>query len=144
MLGSVRLATTVAAIMLMGAGSAASEAALAIGSTGEISRDGIAIGSKINQATSTSAVNLAMEDCRNQPFSPTVTGQCMLVATFRNECLALALDPQDGTPGVGWAIHSERAVAEQRALDYCKATAGSSRRGACRVIVVECDGSSQG
>ena len=131
-----------AAVLLAGAGPAASEGAFAVGSTGDVVGKGMAFGWSYNYASKGEAIEAAMRTCRESGASD-ASAQCMVIATYRNECLAVAIDPQQGTPGAGWAIHADRATAEQRALDSCRATAGPDRRGACRLEEIECDSRGQ-
>ena len=49
------------------------------------------------------------------------------------------MDPKAGTPGAGWAIAATNTIAEQRAMENCKATAGSDRREFCKIEVAKCD-----
>jgi hypothetical protein len=54
----------------------------------------------------------------------------------------VALDPQDATPGFGWAIASTKAAAEAQALANCVATAGA-RSSYCKLAETSCDGAAQ-
>jgi len=133
-----RAALAAAAVLLLASGPAVSDGAFAVGSTGDVVGKGMAFGWSSNYATKAEAVAAAMRLC-GESRSGEAAAQCMVVATFRNECLAVAIDPGKGTPGAGWAIHPDQATAEQRALDSCKATAGPGRRGACVLQRTSCD-----
>ena len=137
-----KLATAAALLALIGAGNAAADGAIAMGSTGDVSTDGVAYG-YVGNRSSTEAVRVALQTCRAYD-APEAAAQCMVVASFRDECVAVANDPQPGTPGTAWAVHPNRAVAEQRALDGCRATAGAGRRNACRLDRTICDGAAEG
>ncbi len=128
--------------LLLAAGPAASEGAFAVGSTGDVVGKGMAFGWSYNYATKGEAIDAAMRTCRESGASD-ASAQCMVIATYRNECLAVAIDPPLGWRGAGWAIHIDRATAEQRALDGCRATAGPDRRHACRLEEIECDSRGQ-
>jgi hypothetical protein len=119
---------------------AAADGALAVGTTSDIVKDGIAMGYVVNSSAAGDARASAMEYCRTYKRAPKAAAQCQLVAEFKNECFAIALDPKDGTPGAGWAIAANKAQAESRALANCKATAGSARREYCEIDVAQCDG----
>lgn len=137
-----KLAAAAALLALIGAGNAAADGAIAMGSTGNVSQDGVAYG-YVGNRTPSDAVRVAMETCRAYN-APSAAAQCMVVARFRDECIAVANDPQPGTPGTAWAVHPVRAVAEQRALDGCRATAGAGRRQHCRLDRTICDGVAEG
>ena len=68
---------------------------------------------------------------------------CKVVNTFNDRCIAVAMDPADGTPGVGWAIEADLRSAERVALEKCEATAGPGRRAACKVNSSGCDGAAK-
>jgi hypothetical protein len=68
----------------------------------------------------------------------TARALCAIVANFHDQCVAVAEDPQAGTPGVGWSIADTLPKAE--ALAKCKATAGPGRQGACILDHSQCDG----
>jgi len=114
---------------------AAPHGALAVGSTSNVSKDGIAVGTAINHKTLDSAKAAAMEYCKTYKPAPKAATFCRLVGSFTKECYAVAFDPKAGTPGAGWAIE----VAEQRAIDACKATAGKGRAQFCKVDESKCD-----
>jgi len=65
---------------------------------------------------------------------------CEVVATFRNKCAADALDPKDGTPGVGWAIGDTQQEADNEAIARCRSSAGADRREFCKITTRACDG----
>ena len=85
----------------------------------------------------------AIEGCKTKtPASETSKALCRIVATFKNQCAALAFDPKDGTPGFGWGVADTAAEAKELALDLCRATAGPDRRDACIIAPngLRCDG----
>ena len=118
---------------------AAPHGALAVGSTSNVSKDGIAVGTAINHKTLDSAKAAAMEYCKTYKPAPKAATFCRLVGSFTTECYAVAFDPKAGTPGAGWAIAADIKVAEQRAIDACKATAGKGRAQFCKVDESKCD-----
>src|SRR5262249_29364759 len=120
------------------------DGALAVGSTADVAKDGIAIGSSINYKSSDEAEQAALQRCRDYKPAPKAAAQCRSVGTFRGECYAISFDPKAGTPGAGaagagWAIASTQALAEQRALAHCQITAGDGRRDFCRIEESKCD-----
>jgi hypothetical protein len=114
--------------------------ALAVGSTSDLSKDGIAVGTSINFDTPEEAVSAALKRCREYKAAPKAAAMCQSVGTFKGECYAVSFDPKAGAPGgAGWAIASTKALAEERALENCKATAGATRREYCRIEESKCD-----
>jgi len=119
----------------------AAEGALAIGLPSDVAKEGIAIGWVINSDSEETAHERALRGCldfRDAPASTRVL--CKVIKTFRGECVAIALDPEAGTPGVGWAIALSMRTAETDALAACASTAGAERQQHCRVTVLRCDG----
>src|SRR5215472_4188253 len=99
---------------------ARAEGAIAIGASGNFSKDGFAFGGAINKSSTEAAI-------------------CRVVMTFSRECYALSFDPKPGTPGVGWAISDDKVKAEERAQKNCEVTAGAGRRDFCKVNQSYCD-----
>jgi len=135
-------ASGMAAIMivalLLTPDAATPEGALAIGSTGNVTKDGIAYGGAYNHPNRQSAIDAALSTCRKWK-APKAAARCELVATFTRECYAVANDPKAGTPGTGWATGGDKETAGQRALAACRATAGRNRRDFCVVDQSNCD-----
>ena len=69
--------------------------------------------------------------------------QCAVVSSFSNKCVAVALDPKDGTPGAGWAVGDTQKQADDESLARCRNTAGADRRGFCKVTNQLCDGTAK-
>jgi len=130
--------TIVAALMLLSS-RADAEGALAVGSTGNVAKDGIAVGTAVNYKTREEAVATALERCRNYKQAPRSAETCQLVDTFTRECYALAYDPQPGTSGAGWAFGPSGAAAEHRALAACQIAAGKERAQYCAIKETKCD-----
>ena len=118
---------------------AAAEGALAVGASGNVAKDGIALGGAIDKPTKQAAIDQALETCRKYDGAPKMAAICRIVATFRRECFAINFDPKPGTPGVGWAIGPTKAAAEERALAACQTTAGAARRKFCKLEQSFCD-----
>src|SRR5215475_8621539 len=135
-----KLGCIVAVVAMAAAGSTArADGALAVGSTADVAKDGIATGTSVNHKTGEAAEQAALQRCRDYKPAPKAAAQCRSVGTFRGECYAISFDPKDGTPGAGWAIASTQALAEQRALAHCQITAGDGRRDFCRIEESKCD-----
>lgn len=115
--------------------------AVAIAEPADVARDGYSSGISYNFKTATEAEDRALLECRSTADAPPETKKlCRVVRSFENQCVAVALDPQAGTPGAGWALGDTLALARQNALDRCEETAGRDRRGECRVTAEGCDG----
>jgi hypothetical protein len=122
--------------------SAAAEGALAIGLPADVAKNGFAYAYHVGEEPPDEARQLAMKTCRepSPDKSATARALCAIVANFHDQCVAVAEDPQAGTPGVGWSIADTLPKAEAGALAKCKATAGPGRQGACIVDHSQCDG----
>ena len=119
---------------------AAAEGAMALGVTGNVTKDGYAIGINVNSSSETEARDAALKYCKSHG-SDVARAKCEIFATFRDQCAAEAEDPQPGTPGAGWAIAADKAAAEKMAMTNCLATAGD-RGSFCKVVTSVCDGNS--
>jgi hypothetical protein len=137
----IRLGCCVALIAVAAAANAPARAdgALAVGSTSDVAKDGIAVGTSINYKTADEAAQAALRRCRDYKPAPKAAAQCRSVGTFRGECYAVSFDPKEGTPGAGWAIAATKELAEQRAIANCQTTAGEGRRDFCRIEESKCD-----
>jgi hypothetical protein len=131
-----------AAAILLGAGARVwADGAVAVGSTGDVVRDGIAFGMVVNEPKETAA-NTALQRCRT--FKARAAAErCEVVATFSGECFAVAYDPEPGTPGAGWGVGPNQDSANRKAVAMCEETAGPKRRGFCQVETGGCDGAAQ-
>jgi hypothetical protein len=132
------------AIALAQSGPCLAAGALALGLPSDVATQGVAIYIHVNSATMEDAKAKALAGCKALPHaSDTSKALCKIVATFRNQCGAGALDPQDGTPGFGWAIADNSAQARSQAVDNCRDTAGPTRQDACVADRHWCDGSAR-
>ena len=118
------------------------EGALAVSIVSDVARQGFASGTSRNKTTFEEAEIDAVRNCREEKSAPAATKQlCRVILTFRDQCAAVALDPQAGTPGVGWAVAPTKSEGESIALAACERTAGIKRKGKCEVTLTGCDGS---
>jgi Domain of unknown function (DUF4189) len=86
----------------------------------------------------------AMNLCRTSPDARTnekLRSLCKVVQSFSNQCAADAMDPQNVTPGFGWAVANDKHTTEVQALANCQTTAGPGRAAACKLHSFKCDGS---
>lgn len=136
-----RLAAAGLAFITLMPASAQADGAVAIGLPSDIARHGVAVGTSWNYTTPEGARARALEECLSfQDASADTRKLCKVVQTFVRECVAIALDPDAGTPGFGWAVTSPQSAAEDAAMQACRKTAGASRQKFCRVTTTRCDG----
>lgn len=115
--------------------------AIATAQPSDVAQDGYSSGISYNFKTSREAEDRALQECQTTPDAPPQTKKlCRVIQSFENQCVAVALDPKAGTPGAGWALGETIALARSNALQRCEETAGSDRRGECRVTAEGCDG----
>jgi hypothetical protein len=131
-------ATLLILAVLMGAGPPLlADGAIAVGSTGDVVKDGIAFGMVVNEPKQTAA-ETAVKRCRT--FKARAAAErCKVVATFSGECFAVAYDPKPGTPGAGWGVGADQLTANLKAIAMCEETAGPARKGYCQVESGGCD-----
>jgi hypothetical protein len=110
------------------------DGALAIGLPADVARQGFAAGFKMNANDMEAARLAALASCHEAAgASAEAKKLCTVVATFRDQCFAVAMDPADGTPGVGWAVAETSQLANQQALEQCRGSAGPKRRDYCEI-----------
>ena len=139
----MKTSTAVAALVLSCAFASPAFAvgAVATAEPADVAQDGYSSGISYNFKTAREAEERALQECLATPDAPPQTKKlCRVIQSFENQCVAVALDPQAGTPGAGWALGETLALARSNALRRCEETAGSERRGECRVTAEGCDG----
>jgi hypothetical protein len=144
--GAIALSMTASALWLMADDLCMAAGAVALGEPADVAKDGVAIFTQVNAANAKIAKERALSGCKALPNSSnTSKALCKIVATFENQCVAQALDPQNGTPGFGWARAPNSRDAREQALSNCRDTAGPARRDACVVGPrgLWCDGSAK-
>lgn len=115
------------------------DGALAIGLPSDVARDGVAFGWAVRLPRA-DAERVALEQCRSAQGVPdSARSLCRIFESFTDACVAVALDPEDGTPGFGWAIAPTKSGAEAQAMGDCRRTAGAARQAFCAVSVSDCD-----
>jgi uncharacterized protein DUF4189 len=116
--------------------------AIAVGQPGDVAKRGVSMGFSTNRDTMDEAKSRSMTLCQN---SGTLVSSilCKVVATFENKCVAVAIDPQERTPGFGWAVADTEQASKSNALSKCRATAGPTRWDACEITDSYCDGSAK-
>ncbi|MFZ1102815.1 MAG: DUF4189 domain-containing protein [Hyphomicrobiaceae bacterium] len=117
------------------------EAALAVGQPTDVARQGVSMGWAVDYPDKAAAEAEALARCRSFKDAPQgVRDLCRIVESVRDTCLAVALDPDRGTTGVGWGVHKNREWAEDAAIDKCAEASAPKRRASCEVSLVRCDG----
>lgn len=114
--------------------------ALAVGLPQNAARDGLAFGWALNHRSKEEAEEKATEHCRASNQSEAAVAMCRVVETFAEECLAVALDREPGTRGVGWSVRQSLEVARAEAIAKCSATATPTREKFCELVLSRCDG----
>ena len=118
---------------------ARADGALAIGLPADVAGDGVAFGWAVRLPRS-EAERVALEQCRGVPgVSEETRALCRVVRSFADSCVAVALDPEDGTPGFGWAVAPSKSDAETQAMGDCRRSAGETRQSFCAISVSDCD-----
>src|SRR5262245_38242319 len=113
------------------------DGAVAMGTTGNVVRDGIAFGMTVNEPKE-QAGESAIKRCRT--FQARAAAErCKVVSTFSGQCFAVAYDPKPGTPGHGWGVGADQLAANQKAIAMCEETAGPARKGYCQIESAACD-----
>ncbi len=143
LIGAAAVATL--AMGLMVNGPCLADGAVALGQPADISQDGVAIYTFVNARSANEAKERALAGCKGMDASPKAKSLCKIAATFKNQCVAQALDPENGTPGFGWAMAPNSRAAREQALSNCRDTAGPTRQQACVVgrESLWCDGSAK-
>lgn len=118
------------------------EGAVAIGLPANVATDGVAIGHSDSHDTREGAERSAMALCRREEQGAT-RGLCKIVLNFKDQCVAVAVDPLFGTAGFGWAVADTSQAAGERALAMCRDSSTAERRNACKIDGAGCDGSAK-
>jgi hypothetical protein len=136
------LGTMVLAAVFAQTDPGAAAGAIAIGRPDDVAKRGISMGFSADRDTIAEAKARSMILCRDSGTLLSST-LCNVVATFENQCVAVAIDPQVGTPGFGWAVADTEQASKNKALSTCQDTAGRTRQDACRITDSYCDGSAK-
>lgn len=133
-------ALIVAASAVLHPSTGSADAALAVGLPADVAKQGVAMGYALNYAKREEAQAQALKRCREFRDAPQATRDlCKIVENFRDRCVAIALDPDAGTTGLGWAVAKKQDMAEEIAMEKCVDTAGKKRRSFCRITFTRCD-----
>jgi hypothetical protein len=121
---------------------AVADGAIAVAQPPDVAKQGFAYGYITDSADANHADVDALAKCRETTIAP-IRPLCAVARDFKSQCVAVAMDPAPGTPGVGWAVADDLHAAEAQALSKCEETAGPGRRAACQVDHSSCDGSAK-
>ena len=128
---------------VLGPSQSRADGALAIGLPADVVKGGFTYGYSNNNPDANHAEAKALDACRTTKDAANdvkLRSLCKIIQDYSNQCVAVAMDPAAGTPGVGWAVANDLLSAERQALGKCMDTAGPSRRAACVVDHSSCDG----
>jgi hypothetical protein len=131
---------------VLGPSQSRADGALAIGLPPDVVKGGFTYGYSNNNADANHAEAKALDACRTTKDAANdvkLRSLCKIIQDYSNQCVAVAMDPAAGTPGVGWAVENDLLSAERKALGKCMDTAGPSRRAACVVDHSSCDGNAK-
>jgi hypothetical protein len=124
----------------------ATAGALAVALPADVAKSGFSYGYSNNNADAAHAQAAALNACRTTKDASNdanLRSLCKVVLNYSNQCIAVAMDPAAGTPGVGWAVANDLRSAERQALGQCQETAGPGRRAACVIDHSACDGNAR-
>ncbi len=124
----------------------ASAGALAVALPADVAKSGFSYGYSTNNTDAAHAQAAALNACRTTKDAANdvnLRSLCKVVLNYSNKCIAVSMDPQAGTPGVGWALANDLQTAEDQALAKCQETAGPGRRAACVIDHSACDGNAK-
>jgi uncharacterized protein DUF4189 len=139
--GKAGMVTALLAAAQLAPVAALADGALAVGIPSDVAKDGFAYGRNVNSPTADAARGRALELCQQAKDSSDIARKlCAVFMSFHKQCVAVAMDPQPGTPGIGWAVAPTREAAEAQAMANCMVTAGPDRRQFCVKSDSACDG----
>ena len=137
------LLVAVGALRAMPAGAAG---AIAVALPPDVAKGGFSYGFANDKPDVNTASTRALELCQNTKDAandPKLRALCKVVQSYVNQCVAVFMDPEAGTPGVGWSVAADKRTAEAEAMRKCQDTAGADRRAACVLSHSDCDGTAQ-
>ena len=135
---SLAVALAVGSCLLASAAMAAGT--LALGLTDDFANDGVSVGVSWNFDTRAEADSQAVSQCRAfEEAGEAARSQCRVAATIDNQCVAVAVDPEPGTFGLGWAMGGTSQQAEAGALAKCRSASAADRAKFCSIIESRCD-----
>src|SRR5580704_9782402 len=98
-----------------GSGRGFAAGALAVGLPADVAKGGFTYGYSNNNADANHADAKALDACRTTKDAANdvkLRSLCKVIQDYSNQCVAVAMDPAAGTPGVGWAVANDLLTAE--------------------------------
>jgi hypothetical protein len=111
--------------------------AIAVGGITSGSPYGSAYGISYSYATKAQARSRALEECETHRGK--VGTPCKVVADYSRRWASIAIDPDAGTPGFGWAVDPDKKSVEAFAMYKCKSTSPDARKPFCKVALTSHD-----
>ena len=140
----------VAAFLIFGAAMRPSpvnaDGAIAVALPANVAKQGFSYGISSGYPDVNQAEAHALDKCRTTKDAQNdvkMRSLCKVILDFKNQCGSVSMDPQAGTPGVGWSVADDLRTAESQALSKCEQTAGPGRAAACKVDHSSCDGTAK-
>ena len=90
---------------VLGSSQSRADGALAIGLPPDVVKGGFTYGYSNNNADANHAEAKALDACRTTKDAANdvkLRSLCKVIQDYSNQCVAVAMDPAAGTPGVGW------------------------------------------
>jgi hypothetical protein len=135
---------------LVWTGDSHAEMAIAIGTTGNVNKDGFVWGGGFDEGARQTALDicrgLKVPDVGKLPKNvPKVKKLCKIVVVFSDKCFAIAHDGSTTKPGngFGWVVEDTLRAAEAGAIAKCEDEVGRARGAACKVEYSHCDGTAK-
>jgi hypothetical protein len=95
--------------------------AVAVGVTANTTADGVAIGVTWDMPDERAARGQALRACRTYgTASEAARERCEVVKVFSHQCVSVAIDPDPGSAGWGWAVAPGGDQAEAMAIGACR------------------------
>ena len=113
--GLMSIVSLVLAAGAMRPTSAVADGALAVALPDDVVKKGFAYGYVTDYPDADKADAQALKKCRDTTIAG-VRPLCEVIQDFKNQCVAVAMDPQAGTPGVGWSVAPDLHTAEASGL----------------------------
>ena len=100
--------------------------AIALGTTGDPSGDGIGVSGTANERSKASAIASVLSKCRSGADTAAAGARCRVVVTFSGQCFAFASardadqsGPAKGLVALSWGLGSSKEDAKSQAVDKC-------------------------
>lgn len=111
--------------------------AIAVGGITKGSPYGSAYGISYSFASTGQAHSRALKECETHRGK--VGTPCKVVADFSRRWASVAIDPDAGTPGFGWAVDPDKKTVEAYAMYKCTSTSPDDRKPFCKVVLTSHD-----